>query len=52
MKKQNGSEMNNQESVIEDLTVNEGLAAEVKGGATWGEGKKVTIDFCKTTTNY
>jgi len=32
MKKQENREANNQHSVIEDLTVNEDQAAEVKGG--------------------
>ena len=32
MKNQDKLELNNQQSVIEDLTVNEDQAAEVKGG--------------------
>ena len=32
MKKQENREANNQDSVVEDLTVNEDQAAEVKGG--------------------
>lgn len=35
MKKQNNQEPNNQQSLIEDLTVNEDTAEEVKGGG-WG----------------
>lgn len=33
MKKQDNHEINNPQSVIEELTVNEHKAAEVKGGA-------------------
>jgi hypothetical protein len=32
MKKQDDSELNNRQPAVEDLTVNEGRAAEVKGG--------------------
>lgn len=50
MKKQDNRKANDQQSVIEDLTVNEAEAAEVKGGPIYLKVEGITGDV--TSSGY
>jgi hypothetical protein len=49
MNKQANRDADKQVESLTDLTLTTEQTLQTKGGAQlWGEGKKVTIDFCKT----
>ena len=48
MNKQTNQEANQQVALLTDLPLTAEQADETRGGALWGAGKKVPIDFCKT----